>query len=313
MSIVMEGQNPSPSAELFVPASFDRAKADEIDRPVVGYWREAWRQFRRNRMALAGLIVLVLMGIMAIIGPHLNGFDYRTQDLYNMYAPPSAEHWLGTDVLGRDVFTRLWYGARISLLIGIFSAALDLLIGAVYGGISGYFGGTVDDVMMRIVDILYGIPYLLIVILLMVVMGPGFWTIILAMGLTGWVGMARLVRGQVLQLREYEYALAARALGASHWRILFRHLLPNSLGVILVNVTLTIPGAIFGEAFLSFIGLGIPDPMASLGTMVNSGYQVMQAFPLQLIVPAIALSLIMLGFNFVGDGLRDALDPRLRK
>ncbi|HEY8425018.1 MAG TPA: ABC transporter permease [Limnochordales bacterium] len=303
----------APPAELFRPASGLHHAAEAITRPARGYWADAWARFRKNRMAVVGLIVLVLVGIMSIIGPHLTPYDYRQTSLLDTDLPPSAEHWFGTDELGRDIFTRLWYGARISLLIGILAASIDLVIGVAWGGIAGYFGGVVDDVMMRVVDVLYGIPYLLIVILLVVVVGPGLWSIVIAMGSVGWVGMARLVRGQVLQIKEQEYVLAARALGVRPLLIVWRHVLPNTMGVILVNITLTVPAAIFGEAFLSFIGLGVQDPLASLGSMIYSSYQVLRVYPHELFFPAAVLSLILLGFNFLGDGLRDALDPRERR
>lgn len=302
-----------PPAELFRPAAIAEETAEAITRPAMGYWADAWGRFRQNRMAVVGLVALIVIGVMAVIGPYLTGYDYRETNLLDTDLPPSAEHWFGTDELGRDIFTRLWYGARISLLIGILAASVDLVIGVTWGGISGYFGGVVDDVMMRVVDILYGIPYLLIVILLVVVIGPGLWSLVIAMGSVGWVGMARLVRGQVLQIKEQEYVLAARALGVRPAKIILRHVIPNTLGVILVSMTLTVPGAIFGEAFLSFIGLGVQDPLASLGSMIYSSYQVLRVYPHELFFPAAVLSLILLGFNFLGDGLRDALDPRLRR
>lgn len=301
-------------ASLFRPVRLPELESEALHRPPISYWRDAWHRFSQNRLALTGMAIVIAMVLVAlVIGPLVSPYTYRQQLLENTFALPSAQHWLGTDFLGRDIFTRLCYGTRISLYIGVMAALLDLFIGAIYGGISGYLGGVVDDIMMRIVDILYGIPYLLIVILLLVVINPGINTIILAMGITNWVGMARLVRGQVLQLREQDYVQAAKALGASPARIIFRHLLPNTLGVMVVQLTFTIPVAIFGEAFLSFIGLGVPLPQASLGTMVNDGYQYLRIYPHLLFFPAAAISLLMLGFNFMGDGLRDALDPRLRE
>jgi len=297
----------------FAPISIEEKHADEITRPPIGYWQDVWMRFRKNRLALTGLVVLAVMAFFAIVGPLVSPWDYRTMDGDHTNQLPSARHWFGTDYLARDLFTRLWVGTRISVFIGVMAALLDLVIGVSFGGISGYFGGVVDDVMMRIVDVLYGIPYLLVVILLLVVMEPGLTSIILAMSLTGWTGMARLVRGQVLQLKEMEYVLAARAVGASPRRIIARHLIPNTMGVVLVSLTMTIPGAIFGEAFLSFIGLGVPMPLASLGTMANEGYQLLLIYPHNLIIPSVAISLLILSFNFVGDGLRDALDPRLRQ
>ena len=299
--------------EDFELVSVEEKHADEITRPPIGYWQDVWMRFRKNRLALIGLVVLSVMAFFAIVGPIVSPWDYRTMDGSRANELPSARHWFGTDYLARDLFTRLWVGTRISVFIGFMAALLDLVIGVSFGGISGYFGGLVDDVMMRIVDVLFGIPYLLVVILLLVVMEPGITSIILAMSLTGWTGMARLVRGQVLQLKEMEYVLAARAIGASPRRIIARHLIPNTMGVVLVSLTMTIPGAIFGEAFLSFIGLGVPMPLASLGTMANEGYQLLLIHPHNLIIPSVAISLLILSFNFVGDGLRDALDPRLRQ
>ncbi len=302
-----------PKPEDFAPLVLEHREGDSITRPPIGYWQDVWLRFRKNKLALIGLGMLSILCFMAIIGPLISPWNYRESDYGHSNALPSKRHWLGTDYLGRDMFVRLWFGTRISIFIGITAAFLDLVVGVIWGGISGYFGGTVDDVMMRTVDVLMGIPYLLVVILLLVAMEPGLGTIILAMSLTGWVGMARLVRGQVLQLKEMEYVLAARSVGSSPSRIIARHLIPNTMGVVLVSLTMSIPGAIFGEAFLSFIGLGVPMPLASLGTLANEGYQVLLVYPHIMIIPAVAISLLILSFNFVGDGLRDALDPRLRQ
>jgi len=303
----------NPKPEDFIPLTLDEKESDAITRPPIGYWQDVWMRFRKNKLALTGLAILAILGIMAITGPIISQWDYRERDYGHFNEFVSSSHWFGTDYLGRDMFTRLWHGTRISVFIGVTAAVIDLVIGVIWGGIAGYFGGIVDDIMMRIVDILYGIPYLLVVILLLVVMEPGLASIIIAMSLTGWVGMARLVRGQVLQLKEMEYVLAARSIGASPRRIIARHLIPNTMGVVLVSLTSSIPGAIFGEAFLSFIGLGVPMPQASLGTLANEGYQVLRIYPQNMIIPAVAMSLLILSFNFVGDGLRDALDPRLRQ
>jgi oligopeptide transport system permease protein len=302
-----------PKPEDFAPLTFDEKASDAITRPPIGYWQDVWVRFRKNKLAITGLAVLTVLIVMAVIGPIISSWDYRECDYGHFNEFVSSRHWFGTDYLGRDMFTRLWHGTRISLFIGVTAALIDLVIGVMWGGIAGYFGGIVDDIMMRIVDILYGIPYLLAVILLLVVMEPGLTSIIIAMSLTGWVGMARLVRGQVLQLKEMEYVLAARSIGASPRKIIIRHLIPNTMGVVLVSLTSSIPGAIFGEAFLSFIGLGVPMPQASLGTLANEGYQVLRAYPQNMIIPAVVMSLLILSFNFVGDGLRDALDPRLRQ
>jgi oligopeptide transport system permease protein len=299
--------------EDFQPLSIDEKAGESLTRPPIGYWKDVWIRFKKNRLALIGLAVLAILSIMAIIGPIISPWDYRTADWGHTNEFISDRHWFGTDYIGRDTFTRLWFGTRISIFIGITAALLDLVIGVVWGGIAGYFGGIVDDIMMRIVDILYSIPNLLVVILLLVIMEPGLWTIIIAMTITGWASMARLVRGQVLQLKEMEYVLAAKSIGAPPKRIIARHLIPNTMGVVLVSLTMSIPGAIFNEAFLSFIGLGVPMPLASLGTLANEGYQVLLVYPHNMIIPAVTISLLILSFNFVGDGLRDALDPRLRQ
>ncbi len=302
-----------PKPEGFLPLNAENSSSDAITRPPIGYWKDVWTRFRKNRLALIGLTLLTVLALASIVGPFICKWDYREIDYGHSNELPSSRHWLGTDYMGRDMFERLWIGTRISVFIGITAAALDLIIGVIWGGISGYFGGIVDDVMMRIADILMGIPYLLVVILLLVVMEPGLGTIIIAMSITGWVGMARLVRGQVLQLKEMEYVLAAKSVGSSPGRIILRHLIPNTMGVVLVSLTMSIPSAIFGEAFLSFIGLGVPMPLASLGTLANEGYQVLLIYPHNILIPAVAISLLILSFNFVGDGLRDALDPRLRQ
>lgn len=284
-----------------------------LERPSTTYWQDAWRRLKQNKLAMSGLTLLVLISLMAIFGPLFSPYSYSDQVLANANQTPSATHWFGTDNLGRDLFTRILYGARISLAIGVVASLINLSIGVVYGGISGYFGGRVDSILMRIVDILYGIPLLLYVILLMVVLKPGLTNIFIALGLVYWLRMARIVRGQVLSLREQEYVLAARLIGAGSWRIILRHLVPNAMGPIIVTLTLSIPEAIFTEAFLSFIGLGVSAPMASWGVLASESVAGLRSYPYQLLYPALAISITMLSFNFLGDGLRDALDPRMRK
>jgi oligopeptide transport system permease protein len=303
------------SKMLFHPFTHKIGEDEAIVRPSTTYWQDAWRRLKMNKGAMAGLVIVILMLIMAIVGPYLTTFTYDAQQLSVEYTnlPSSSEHWFGTDDLGRDLFTRVWHGARVSLLIGFVSALVQFLIGVTYGGISGYLGGWVDEVMMRIVEVLSGIPFLLYVVLLMVVLEPGLHTILIALGAVYWLSMARLVRGQVLSLKEQEYVLAARALGASQWRLIFRHLIPNCMGPILVYSTLAIPEAIFAEAWLSFLGLGVSAPAASLGMLVSDGISSIRLYPWQLFYPAFFISLTILAFNIFGDGLRDALDPRLRK
>ncbi len=307
------------SPDMFLPASEEDRDAEKIRRPSIDYWPDVWRRLKQNKLAMVGLIIIVVMSILSFVGTEINGFKYYEQhyDLINSH--PDSVHWFGTDELGRDLFTRVWYGARYSLFIGFMAALLDFVFGVLYGGIAGMATRKVDAVMMRIAEIIYSIPYLLIVILLSVVFstsgqGSSLFVMILAMSLTGWVPMALLVRGQVLQLKESEYVLAAESLGADHRWILKKHIIPNTLGPILVNVTLSIPRAIFAEATLSFLGLGLQAPKSSLGTLANDGLAGMAVgHSYQILIPAIFISLIMFGFNVLGDGLRDALDPRLRQ
>ncbi|WP_420828138.1 ABC transporter permease [Cytobacillus citreus] len=287
--------------------------AEKISKPSLSFWKDVFIRFRKNKLALFGLVLLILLIIMAIIGPHLTGYDYRTNDLTNKNQPPSSEHWFGTDDLGRDVFTRTWEGARISIFIGVAAALIDLFIGVLWGGIAGYKGGRTDEMMMRFADVLYGVPYLLLVILLMVVLGQGLGTMILAMTITGWINMSRIVRGQVLSLKNQEYVLASKTLGANTSRIMAKHLIPNAMAPILVTMTLTIPSAIFTEAFLSYLGLGLNPPLASWGSMASDGLPALRYYPWRLFFPATFICLTIFAFNVVGDGLRDALDPRLRK
>lgn len=299
--------------EMFMPAVDNLNEAEKISRKSVSYWSDAWRRLKENKLAMVGLIMIILLLILAIIGPYLNGFTYYEQDFAKKNLKPNAEHWFGTDTAGRDLFTRAWYGARISLFIGFMAALIDFLVGVLYGGISAIRGGRTDNVMMRIAEVLYAIPYLLVVILVMIAMNRGIWPLIIAMTITGWIPMARLVRGQVLQLKELEYVHAATAMGAKMSWILRKHMIPNTLGPILVNLTLTVPSAIFAEATLSFLGLGVQAPQASWGTLVNDALgSIHIGNSYQLLIPAILISLTMLAFNVFGDGLRDALDPRLR-
>lgn len=264
-------------------------------------------------MALLGLIIIVCLIVVAIFGPIFSSHTYDEQNLMMTNSPPSWEHWFGTDNLGRDIFIRVLYGARISLAIGIVASLLNLFIGVIYGGIAGFCGGKIDRIMMNIVDILYSVPTLLYVILLMVILKPGLINIFIALGIGYWLQMARIVRGQILSMKEQEFILAARTIGVSKKRILFRHLLPNAMGAIIVTMTLAIPDAIFTEAFLSFIGLGVSAPMASWGVLASEGVNNLRAYPFQLFFPAVAISVTMLAFNFLGDGLRDVLDPKMRR
>lgn len=293
--------------------SQDEKDAQKIVRPSLTYWQDVWRRLKSNKTAMIALIVLILMAIAVIIIPSFWWYNYSDQNFEIANQGPTAAHWFGTDNFGRDIFVRCFYGARISLIIGICASLINLVVGVTYGGFAGYVGGKLDNFMMRTVDVLSTVPLTLYVILLMVVMGSGMKTILIAIGTIYWIGMARIVRGQVFSLKEQEYVLAAKTLGAGTGRILFKHLIPNAMGPIIVNLTMSIPSAIFTEAFLSFIGLGIPAPQASLGSLCNDALQSFQIYPHLLFFPAAVLCVMILAFNFLGDGLRDALDPKMRK
>ena len=299
--------------EWFKPISKDREKAESVVRPSLSYWKDAWRRLRKNKLAMSGLIFLFLLTIFAIFAPILSVHSVTETNLSNQNQAPSSKNWFGTDEMGRDVFTRTWYGARISLFVGVMAALIDFFIGIIYGGISGYKGGRTDTIMMRIIEVLYGLPHLLVVILLLVMMGPSLTTIIVALTITGWVGMARIVRGQVLQIKNYEFVTASKSFGTKTSRIIRKNLLPNTMGPIIVQMTLTVPSAIFAEAFLSFLGLGIQAPFASWGVMANDALPViLSGHWWRLFFPAFFISMTMFAFNVLGDGMQDALDPKLR-
>ena len=298
---------------LYDPIDIDLAETTaELLPPPSSYWIDANKRLKTNPLAIIALVTLSVLILMAIIGPWLTPYTYYETHLSLKNLSPSTAFWFGTDELGRDLFTRVWWGARISLFVGISASIIDLAIGVCYGALAGLLRGRLEELMMRIADILSSIPYLLVIILLMVIIGPGLTSIILALTITGWISMARIVRGQILVLREQDFILAAQALGASRRRILFYHLIPNCMGPIIVTLTLTIPGAIFAEAFLSFLGLGVQAPIASWGTMANDGLPALRYYPWRLFFPAAFISLTMLCFNLLGDGLRDAFDPKLR-
>lgn len=300
--------------EKFAIIGTDDFSGDVIARPRVGYWKDAWRRLRQNKVATISLFVLIIITIMVIIGPYLNGINFEDIDQTAINQAPSAAHWFGTDALGRDLFSRLWQAGRVSISIGLAGAIIGTVVGCIYGGISAYFGGAVDTVMMRIVEVLFSIPYLLIVILISVITDSrSIFTLMLALTLTGWCNTARLVRGQMLQLKSQEFVLAANALGVSPWRTIIKHLIPNTLGVILVAMTFDIPGYIFSEAFLSYLGLGIQPPGTSWGALASAAQQTFMFYPYQMLFPAVLIALTMLAFTLLGDGLRDALDPKLRK
>jgi len=303
----------SLTPDMFEKLKREDVRVDEAGRASLTAWQDIKMRLLGNKLAMAGFWIIVALVLVAIFMPLIWPFDHYTNNLTNTNQPPNSTHWFGTDDLGRDMFERVWKGAQVSLFVGVVAALIDLILGIIYGGIMGYYGGKVDEVMNRFAEILYSIPYLLVVILLLVVMEPSLTTIIVAMSITGWINMAWIVRGQIMQLKNQEYALASKSLGASAMRIIFRHLVPNAMGPILVTLTLTIPSAIFTEAFLSFLGLGVQSPIASWGTMIDDGVGGIFNYPWRLFFPAFFLSLTIFAFNVFGDGLRDAFDPKLKK
>ena len=298
------------TADLFEPLSEEEKNSEFIAAKSKTYLQDAWTRFKKNKLALAGLGFLIVITVLAITVPMFSPFEYDMMDLTSVNLLPSFTHPMGTDKFGRDIFVRIMYGARISLSVGFASAFICLFIGIVYGGIAGYVGGKVDMILMRIVDILYSIPTLLIVILIMLIFGSNIISILIGLCATSWMGMARLVRAQVLTLKEQEFALAAYVLGASKMRILFKHLIINCMGPIIVNVTLMVPSAIFTEAFLSFVGIGISAPAASWGTLANEARSLIESQPIQIIWPVASICITMLSLNFIGDGVSDAFDPK---
>ena len=319
---------------------FCKADADEKEsfieiKASLSYWQDAWRRLKKNKIAMVSLAIVILLALFAFIGPIFYDYDYTVQFRGQENIDPCFEYPFGTDNLGRDLFVRTMFGTRISLVVGITASLIVLAIGSTYGAISGYFGGRVDDVMMRFVELIYAVPEILVVLLLstalkpalsdwfntstsdiakaLSILGPSLIAIFMAFGLLYWVGMARIIRGQVLMLKEQEYVTAAKALGASGSRVIRRHLLPNCIGQIIVTTCLQIPSAIFLESFLSFLGVGVSAPLTSLGSMASDALGGMYTYTYRLLIPATILSLLILSLNLFGDGLRDALDPRLKK
>jgi oligopeptide transport system permease protein len=305
-------------------------KMESISRPSLTYWKDAWRRMKGNRVAFFSLILIILYITLALVGPYMNEFDYTSTNVdkmnYFITSPEfkdmnlmesikemfSTGHWFGTDEIGRDLWTRVWMGARVSLSIGFIATIINTIVGSMVGGISGYYGGRIDSIIMRVVDVLYGIPYMIVAILIMVVLGAGVTSLILALVMVGWIGSARFVRGEVLKLKEQEFVEAAKVLGVKDRTIIAKHIIPNIMGLIITNLTMAVPRAIFAEAFLSYIGLGIAPPGCSWGVLAKAGVKLMRIYPYQLFIPAFFISTTMLALNLIGDGMRDALDPKLR-
>lgn len=310
----MEITNRQMTPDLFEPDPRSGEEAERITGSPTTFWGDAWRRLKRNRVAVVagGLILLVI--VLAVVGPWFTSYTATGQALGRQYTSPALSgFWFGTDEFGRSMFDRVWVGTRISLYIAILVTALDIMVGMTYGAISGYYGGRVDNIMQRFVEILVGIPILVVAVLTMLILEPGILSLTIAIAATGWTSSARLIRGQVLRLKEQEFFLASRSLGAGTFRLITRHLLPNVFYIVIITLMYTVPAAVFFEAILSFIGLGIQPPDASLGALINDGADQMRFYPYLLIWPAIVLVTITVCFRLLGDGLRDALDPRMRK
>ncbi len=296
--------------DLFEKLPDDEKNAEKISYESRTYLADAMIRFKKNKMAMAGLIFLIIMTLACIIVPFVSPFTYDGQNMSIANQMPSLTHLMGTDKFGRDILVRIMVGGRISLSVGFLGAFMCLIVGVTYGAISGYYGGKVDMVMMRIVDCMYSIPDILYVIMIVVVMEPSMFSILLGISITSWMGMARQVRAQVMTLKEQEFSLAAFVIGASKSRILFKHLIINSMGPIIVSVTMLVPSVIFYEAFLGFLGIGLNAPLASWGTLANDAKKMFMSQPIQVIWPTLAICITMLALNFIGDGLGDALDPK---
>ena len=300
--------------DLFEPVERSAQEAEKLTGPSTSFWSDAWRRLKRNRIAVVagGIVILVLA--LAFAGPWLTPYTPFEQVLERQYKTPSLSgFWFGTDEFGRSMFDRVWVGTRVSLYIAALVTIMDICVGMTYGSISAYYGGKVDNIMQRIVEILVGIPILIVAVLTMLILEPGILSLTIAIGLTGWTSSARLIRGQVLKLKEQEFFLASRSLGARTFRLITKHLIPNVFYIVIITLMYTVPLAVFFEAFLSFIGLGIQPPDASLGALINDGAHQMRYYPHLLIFPALVLVLITINFRLLGDGLRDALDPKMRK
>ena len=291
--------------------------ADLLARPPINFWKDAWRRFKMNKIAVIALCVLCVLIVMCVFAPMLSPYDYEVLDNTARNQDPSAAHWFGTDKLGRDMWTRVWVGGRVSIIIGLTGALISMTLGCIYGGIAAYFGGLVDTIMMRVVEVLISVPYLIVVILMSVVFEdtgiPELATLLLAMCITGWCGTARFVRSEMLRIKSEEFTLAAQLLGVSPWKIVIRHFIPNTISIIIVNITFSIPSYIFSEAFLSYLGLGIQPPGTSWGALASAAQSQFTFYPYLLFWPVLMIALTMLCFTLIGEGMRDALDPKARK
>ncbi|MCI8525325.1 MAG: ABC transporter permease [Oscillospiraceae bacterium] len=308
-----EQENVVFAARDFDPIPAEARQVDKVARKSTSYLRDVWRTFCKRRTALVSLIVMAVILLLVAFGPALRPFDPISNDYTAVNQAPNAVHWFGTDQLGRDLWARVWIGGRVSLVIALLATVIPYVIGMAVGGVSGYFGGKLDQFIMRTIDVLMGIPELIYMILLMVILGSGgIWTLVLAMSITGWMSAARSTRGLVLQMRHRDFITASETLGASPARLIVRHLLPNTLGILVVGMAMMVPNVIFYEAFLSFIGLGVTPPDPSWGQLIKAAAETFRHYPYQFIIPCVCISVTMLCCNLIGDGLRDALDPKLR-
>ena len=298
--------------DMFVIRGKDTVRMESISRPSLSFWSDAWRRLRKNKSAFFAMCLVLLYTLLAIFAPMFSQYTQSQMDANARHALFSAAHWLGTDSTGRDLWVRIWMGARVSLSIGLISAILNMCVGAVIGGLCGYYGGKLDMIVMRIVDLLYGIPSLIITILVMMVLGKGIAPLIVAMCVGGWIGTCRFVRGEVYRLKEQEFVMAAKVMGIPDFIIIIRHIIPNIMGMLVTNLCMAIPGAIFQEAFLSYIGLGIVPPDCSWGVICKEGIQFLRYYPHEVLIPAFFVCTTMLALNLLGNGLRDAVDPKLR-
>lgn len=337
--VIVDGQEVEITADLFEASPAEVGDNEAISRPSLTFWQDARKRLFKNPAAVTGLCILFCITLMAIFAPMISKYGYKDQNIRHVKLPPKMpivssigifdgkdsdgvdvysekgiedNYLFGTDALGRDIWTRIWWGCRVSLFIALLAAFFDLVIGVTYGSVSAFYGGKVDIVMQRIIEVIQGIPSLVIVILFMLVFKPGIMSISMAMAVSGWTGMARVVRSHVLRLKNQEFVLASKTLGASDARLIVKHLFPNIVGPIVVMIMFSLPSAIFYEAFLSFIGLGLQPPMASLGILINEGFLALQNYPYMLFIPAAVLCVLILSLNLLADGLRDAVDPKMR-
>ena len=309
----MQDNNIQLSPDKFKIIGYTQEEANKIDRPTISYWQDAWRRLRKNPVAMAALVVLALLVVLVIVGPYIRGYDYVSMNVADKNQGSSAEYWFGTDSLGRDLFSRIWVGARASILIALVATSLKLVVGTLYGAVMAHFGGWVDELLMRVIEVINSLPNLLITILIMMVLGNNLGALLVALSITAWCNTARQTRGMIKQLKESEYVYAAEVLGASPLHIIIKHYVPNMISILLLDASTAIPSFIFTEAGLSFLGIGLTSPEISLGVLISQGQQTMDFYPSQLFYPCAVLCIIVMAFNLLGDGLRDALDPRLRK